>query len=291
MFKQIFPVAAMATILLATASCNSKGGFKKTKDGVEYNIVKDDKSTPNAKVGDIIKCHYLIKIGDSVMFDSRKMNNGMPIEMPLQQNPGANKAMDPTEVITMLSAGDSAVIHTIIDSNARKQLTFAKPTDKIEYHFTMVSVMTKEQFEADQKAKASGQAQADDKLITEYLAKNNITAQKTASGLYYTISKPGSGDNASAGKMVKVKYTGKLLDGTVFDSNIDPKFQHSEPLEVTLGQKQVIDGWDEGLTLLNKGAKATFFIPSPMAYGPQGRQPIIPANAILIFDVELLDFK
>lgn len=290
MYKQILPVAAMATILLGAASCKSNGGFKKTKDGVEYNIVKDEPGTP-AKIGDIIQCHYIIKVGDSVMIDSRKMNNGEPLEMPLQQNPGANKAADPTEVFTMLSAGDSVVIRTEIDSMARKQLTFAKPEDKIEFQFKMVSVKTKEQYEADLKAKSAAQTETDDKILTEYFAKNGITAQKTANGLYYVVTKPGTGANAEAGKTVKVNYTGKTIDGTVFDSNLDPQFQHVEPLEFTLGQRQVIAGWDEGLALLNKGAKATLYIPSPLAYGAQSPNPKIPANGILIFDVELLDIK
>lgn len=294
MFKQIIPVAAMATILLASASCN-KGGFKKTKDGVEYNIVKDSAGTQTAKIGDILTCHYMIVIGDSVMFDSHDAKGqfgGQPIEMPFQENPSANKKMDPTDVLKMLTAGDSVIIRTEIDSAARKQLPFAKPTDKIEFRFTLFSIKSKNQFEADQKAKAANQAQADDKTITEYLSKNNITtAQKTASGIYYTISKTGSGENASAGKTVKVNYTGKLLDGTVFDSNMDKKFEHVEPFEFPLGQGRVIPGWDEGIALLNKGAKATLYIPSVMAYGANGAGSMIPPNSILIFDVELIDFK
>lgn len=290
MYKQILSVAAMATILAGASSCKSNGGFKKTKDGVEYNIVKDEPGTP-AKFGDIIQCHYVIKIGDSIMVDSRKINNGEPLEMPLQENPGANKSTDPTAVFIMLSAGDSAVIRTEIDSMARKQLPFAKPTDKIEFQFKMVSVKTKEQYEADMKAKSAAQVGVDDKILTDYFAKNGITAQKTPNGLYYVITKPGSGENASTGKMVKVMYTGKTIDGTIFDSNIEKEFGHTDPLEFALGQKQVIAGWDEGIALLNKGAKATLYVPSTMAYGAQSPNPKIPANGILIFDVELLDFK
>lgn len=290
MYKQILPVAAMATILVSAASCKSDGGFKKTKDGVEYNIVKDEKGTP-AKIGDIISYNMIVKIGDSLMFDSRKMNNDKPIEMPLQDNPGANKAMDPTEVITMLSAGDSAVIRVALDSTARKMYTFAKPTDKLEFQVKLVSVKTKEQFEADMKTQSAAQAGTDDQLLTEYFTKNNLTPQKTASGLYYIITKPGAGENAAAGKTVKVMYTGKTLDGTIFDSNIEKEFNHTEPLEFPLGQKQVIAGWDEGIALLNKGAKATFYIPSTLAYGAQSPSPKIPANGILMFDVELLQIK
>lgn len=296
MLKQVLSIAAASALVLGAASC-SKGGFKKTKDGVEYNIVKDEKGDA-AKVGDYIEYHMVGKIGDSLMFDSRKMMGGKALEMELQRNPNTPKAMDPTEVITMLSAGDSAVIRFELDSMARKMYTFAKPTDKIQLEIKMVSVKTKTQFEAGQKqkqaemeAQASKQVGVDDQLIQEYLGKNGVTAQKTASGIYYVITKPGTGANAEAGKMVKVKYTGKTMDGKVFDSNIDPQFSHTEPLEFVLGQRQVIAGWDEGIALLNKGAKATLYIPSGLAYGVEGREPQIPGNSILIFDVELLDFK
>lgn len=290
MFKQILPVAAMATIALAAASCSGNKTFQKTKDGVEYLIVKDEKGE-NAKIGDIIEYNMLVKIGDSVMYDSRKMNDNKPVQMALQENPSANKAMDPTEVIKMMSAGDSAVVRVVLDSMARKIYTFAKPTDKLEFQFAMVSIKSKEKFEAEMKEKSAAQAGTDDKIITEYLTKNNITAQKTASGLYYVISKPGTGANVTAGQTVKVMYTGKSLDGKVFDSNIDPQFQHPEPLEFPLGKGNVIPGWDEGIALLNKGAKATLFVPSPLAYGAQGNQGMIAPNSILIFDVELIDFK
>jgi FKBP-type peptidyl-prolyl cis-trans isomerase FkpA len=290
MFKQILTVAAMATIVVGAASCSGNKTFKKTKDGVEYLIVKDEKGE-NAKIGDIIEYNMLVKIGDSVMYDSRKMNDNKPVQMALQDNPSANKSMDPTEVIKMMSAGDSAVVRVGLDSMARKIYTFAKATDKLEFQFSMVSIKSKEKFEAEMKEKSAAQAGIDDKLITEYLAKNNITAQKTASGLYYVISQPGTGANATAGQTVKVMYTGKLLDGKVFDSNIDPQFQHPEPLEFPLGKGNVIPGWDEGIALLNKGAKATLFVPSPLAYGAQGNQGMIAPNSILIFDVELIDFK
>jgi len=83
-----------------------------------------------------------------------------------------------------------------------------------------------------------------------------------------------------------VNYTGKLLDGTIFDSNKDPKFGHVQPFSFTLGAGMVIKGWDEGMQLLKLGGRATFYIPSSLAYGPQGSGSI-PPNAVLVFDVEV----
>ncbi len=109
----------------------------------------------------------------------------------------------------------------------------------------------------------------------------------TKSGLAYKITKKGSGQKAEAGKTVSVHYTGKLTDGTKFDSSYD----RNQPIDFPLGQGRVIKGWDEGIALLNVGSKATFIIPPDLAYGARGAGGVIPPNATLIFEVELVDVK
>ena len=107
----------------------------------------------------------------------------------------------------------------------------------------------------------------------------------TESGLRYKITEKGGGKKAVSGKNIKVHYKGQLLDGTVFDSS----FKRDEPIEFTLGIGQVIKGWDEGLALLSVGDKARLIIPSDLAYGEAGAGGVIPVNANLIFDVELVE--
>jgi FKBP-type peptidyl-prolyl cis-trans isomerase len=102
-----------------------------------------------------------------------------------------------------------------------------------------------------------------------------------------TIGKPM--DNiATVGKKVTVNYTGRLTDGTVFDSNVDPKFNHVQPFTFNLGSGEVIKGWDEGVVGMKVGEKKTLTISPDKGYGSAGAPPAIPANATLIFDVELL---
>jgi FKBP-type peptidyl-prolyl cis-trans isomerase len=110
---------------------------------------------------------------------------------------------------------------------------------------------------------------------------------KTASGLEYTEVEAGTGVQATAGKMVKVHYTGKLTNGTVFDSS----YKRGEPIEFKLGVGQVIKGWDEGIALMKVGGKATLTIPSDLGYGARGAGGVIPPNATLVFDVELVAVK
>ncbi len=110
---------------------------------------------------------------------------------------------------------------------------------------------------------------------------------KTDSGLRYKIIQKGSGAKAEKGKTVSVHYEGSLPNGSVFDSS----FKRKEPIDFQLGVGQVISGWDEGISLLQVGDKARFVIPSHLGYGSQGAGGVIPPDATLIFDVELMDIK
>ena len=107
---------------------------------------------------------------------------------------------------------------------------------------------------------------------------------KTSSGLLYKFEKENNSQKPSNGNKVKVHYKGMLLDGTVFDSS----FKRNQPIEFTLGIGQVIKGWDEGISLLGIGDKASFIIPSDLAYGASGAGGVIPPNATLVFEVELI---
>ncbi|HIG32724.1 MAG TPA: peptidylprolyl isomerase [Flavobacteriales bacterium] len=125
------------------------------------------------------------------------------------------------------------------------------------------------------------------KRATEEMKKLIKGATTTESGLAYFMIKEGEGVQASAGKTVSVHYTGKLADGTKFDSSHD----RNAPIEFPLGQGRVIPGWDEGIALLKVGGKATFIIPPHLAYGERGAGGVIPPNATLIFEVELMGIK
>ena len=109
----------------------------------------------------------------------------------------------------------------------------------------------------------------------------------TETGLKYIPEKVGAGAQAVAGKTVRVHYTGKFLDGKVFDSS----HKRGEPIEFQLGTGRVIKGWDEGIAMMRVGGKAQLVIPPNLAYGASGAGGVIPPNATLIFDVELVDVK
>src|SRR5690606_24295795 len=134
--------------------------------------------------------------------------------------------------------------------------------------------------EADKKKKEEEFASNQQKLVDDMKA----GMQVTASGLYYKITKTTAGVAPAKGDDVAVHYAGRLVDGTEFDSS----FKRNEPIEFPVGIGQVIRGWDEGILLLKEGEAATFLIPSDLGYGPRGAGGVIPPNAWLIFDVELV---
>jgi len=128
------------------------------------------------------------------------------------------------------------------------------------------------------RAKASQAAQA------EALASLTDGMEKTDSGLHYRMDVEGDGQSPKAGQTVSVHYKGSLTDGTVFDDSIS----RGQPIEFPIGMGRVISGWDEGILLLKVGGKARLVIPSDLGYGEQGAGGVIPPNATLIFDVELV---
>lgn len=123
--------------------------------------------------------------------------------------------------------------------------------------------------------------------MSEIIEKNWPDAVTTPSGLKYVVTQEGQGeDTPQKGAMITAHYTGKLLDGTKFDSSVD----RNEPFETAIGVGQVIGGWDEAFQQMKKGEKRTLIIPPNLAYGEGGYPGLIPPSSTLVFDVELLDF-
>jgi FKBP-type peptidyl-prolyl cis-trans isomerase len=135
-------------------------------------------------------------------------------------------------------------------------------------------------YTAKQRVKSD---EASTKFFAELKGKKGVIA--LPSGLNYEILKEGAGEYPKATDVVKVHYTGTLLDGSVFDSSV----QRGEPVEFPLNG--VIPGWTEGVQKINKGGKIKLYVPYQLAYGEEGRPPTIPPAATLVFEVELLEFK
>lgn len=130
---------------------------------------------------------------------------------------------------------------------------------------------------------AEEQRMLDDEALQAYFSQNNISAQKTASGLYYVIDEPGNSDKPTRSTTVEVHYRGYFLDGQQFDSSYD------RGMTSTFSLRSVIPGWTEGITLFGVGGKGSLYIISELGYGPNGSSGgNIPANTPIAFDIELI---
>lgn len=287
--------------------------FKKLNSGIEYAFVVDKTAGLKPKEGDQIKIHMASVGGNRYLYNSFLQNKGKPVEFGVAKPQFKG---DVVEAITLMNVGDSIIClidaDLVYKNTKQKRPDFIKKGEKIQYMIRLVSIKTKETILKEQQQSMQKQLKeqmakqqlidkkftaAQEKDLQKYFTSNNITPNKTASGLYYIITSAGEGAKPNTNDTVSLNYTGKLIDGTTFDSNVDSLFGHVTPFEFPLGVNRVIKGWDEGVALLPLGSKAKFFIPSRLGYGSQAvpgnanNAKGIPANSILIFDVELNKIK
>lgn len=271
----------VASLGLLLASCGSSGP-RKTPGGIDYTI--DDKGKgEKLKEGDTVLMHFSTFLTrnnkDSLLMDSRKERGGQPITIVITKS---KDKLDLMDGFVELSEGDSATFVLPVDSLPQMP-PFASKGDKMKIAFRV-----------DSKYSRAKQTAKEEKDIKDYVAKNKLNGTTSASGVFIAVTQEGTGDKPKTGDIVSVNYTGKLLDGTVFDSNQDTTLHPGMPLQPLMfpvGQGRVIPGWDEGIAQLKKGSKATLVIPSSLAYGVDGSPPVIKPNSILVFTVELLDVK
>ncbi len=150
--------------------------------------------------------------------------------------------------------------------------------------FTLISfiIVSCDKEESGLENDKINQKEIDDSIITNYLAEHNILATKNSSGLYYVITKEGDGVNPTQNSIVEVMYKGYLTNGTIFDQT------GSSSVEFRL--TQLIKGWQIGIPLLKAGGAGTFYIPSELGYGDRALSSI-PANSVLIFEINLISVK
>ena len=295
-------MAAMALMMVGTLSaCAEKNpypGYEKNQNGLYYQFfTQNEGELP--QVGDLIEMKICCMINDSTPLIPNTQNM-MMLQKP--SFPG-----DLNEGLAMMHKGDSASF--IVNTDSTFKYMFMQPTlpaefkstDVMRFEVKVVDFMPEkvyaQNFANDVKSRnalRAAQLQNDfaeesanaAKELANYLAKNKIEAVPTESGLYYVVTEPGNGEKPEVGKPVTMHYTGKLVDGKVFDSSVE----RDQPFQFILGVGQVIPGWDEGVQLMTKGEKGILYIPYYLGYGERDMGEIPPFSN-LIFEVELIDFE
>ncbi len=236
----------------------------KLPSGVQYIIVKENKTGEKAVAGTMAEFNYAGYFRDGKTFD-----NSFDRNQPLNIKVGKQQLMPGwDEGVSMLRAGEKArlIIPAALALGEKGYPPLIPPNTDLIMDIEMINVKV---------------------IVPPALYDiKGLEMKTTASGLnYYEVKKAGSAVKAASGKTVKVHYSGYLADGKMFDSSVE----RGEPIEFPLGQGAVIPGWDEGIALMSIGDKFRLVIPYILAYGEQGRAPMIPAKADLTFDVELVE--
>lgn len=245
---------------------------QQNSSGLYYEITEPG-SGPTPQSGDIVTLEVEGFLLDGSKFEST-IDRGAPLGPFVLDQAGLISGLQ--EGIALLSEGAKAtmVLPSSLAFGCNGNGAIVGPNEIIVFEMEMLSICNE----------GNGSAQEQERLET-YLIDNNITTITTATGLQYVITEAGTGDQVENGNVVQVEYEGRLLDGTVFDASIDAV----TPFSFTVGQGQVIAGWDEAFALLKVGDKATLFIPSQLAYGCFGlSQGSIGGSETLIFTVEVL---
>lgn len=268
-----------AALVASFGACSKYKGYKKHKSGFYYQFHEKNDTADQPMTGDLVGLLMSLRAGDSLLIPM------MPNEMIMD----SLYEGDMFEAIRMMHVGDSATF--ILDG---KQFFEKMMNPAQEYEFgddplyldvKLYGLMKKAEFE---KAKAEFDAQLDERKvkeveeIDEYL-QSHPGMKQTPMGVYVKQVKKGNGEKVEPLKTVKVHYTGRFTDGTVFDSSVE----RGEPFSFVVGAGQVIPGWDATVSEMKVGDKVTVLIPSSMAYGEGTRG--IPPYSPLEFDIELLE--
>lgn len=300
MKKSFFIVClGIAMLSFAFTACNNNSkhpGYKQTASGLYYKFINQNEGE-TLKVGDVAELVFSYSVQDTtgrdtLLFSSVEAMKGNPFNDKVQESLFVG---DYYEGLRMMHKGDSVSMYISVDSVFTKMFgvpqemmpKFIKPGSDMRWEVKLVDFCTEEEFLA--RREAEKQAKADDAKaeFDKYLAENGVEAEPTESGLIYVCTQKGDGLHPQVGNTVSVHYTGKLLNGEVFDSSVE----RGEPIEFPLGMGHVIPGWDEGIALMSKGEKGVLYIPQNLAYGERTPSPAIPAFSNLVFEVELVDFK
>lgn len=235
---------------------------QKGKKKLRYYVIKDGEG-PNAKFGDNAYIHFTGYLPDSTIFDSSH-KNGKPVRITV----GLNQVVEGLDMGLLFMKKGSKIrlkIPSKIAYGKEGLNNIVPPNSKITLDLEMVDLIP-----------------PDPVKMWDVSGKQII---ETASGLKYIVVRQGDNVEINNNEMVVVHYSGYFANGKIFDSSV----KRFEPLKFPVGAGVVIDGWDEGVKLMTKGAKFQFIVPSNLGYGKDGAPPAIPPNTDLIFDIEVLD--
>jgi len=276
-------------------ACQSEPTVSVTPSGYSYtHHVKNN--GPKPQMGEEAVFVVDIRNDEKVVNSTREQGRPAKVIIPEMANLPAKSISPIIEALSIMAVGDSLTVQQSVDSFPRKPPGF-EASKFVHYDIVLTGITTKEEIAKEQaaqqlkmeanKARESAIGQQTLDILGQYKANSLAGLETTASGLKYHIIEKGTGKQIENGAQAYVNYYGMTTDGKEFDNS----FKRGSAYPVPVGRGQVIKGWDEGLQLFTEGTKAVLFIPGDLGYGAAGAGGVIPPNATLVFDVELMDVK
>ena len=302
MKKKMKMAAMLVAGAMMMAACGGSG-FKTTDSGLMYKFEKQNKSAQQVQDGDVLVGEMTIKFDTTETF-SNVGNAGRIMQ--------ATKTFDGDlyEGLLMMHIGDKATFAIEADTlakflQANQMPPYYQPGKgmKIYYEISLQDIVTKDEIMQEQAnfmAEMQQRQQGEPEAIAAYVRDNNIKEKANNDGLYVIVKKKGNGAKVAAGKKVAINYTGRLLDGTMFDSSVESDAKRGniytadrtyEPLSYTVGQMGLIKGWEDGINGQPEGTILQLIIPSALGYGSRGAGEMIPPYSPLVFDIEIVSVK
>ncbi|MBV9961604.1 MAG: FKBP-type peptidyl-prolyl cis-trans isomerase [Parafilimonas sp.] len=268
-------------------------GLLKTKSGLQYKIFPGSGGAKPA-AGEFVKFRFSYTIGakDSLLQSSGRMPSYSPVDT------GKNVQYSFMEIVPKLSVGDSAIAVVSVDTLVKRKVLpdyseVFKKGSRINCHIKLLAVFKSDSaVQTDYEAESDVEKAKEVKDIEAYMAQNNIKGELVGNGVYVMIENAGDTSmKADSGTTASIKYKGYLLNGKVFDTNMDSSKGHTDPIDVAVGKHTVIAGWEEALPYFGKGGKGKILIPAMLGYGSQAMGEDIPEYSNLVFDMEIVDVK
>jgi FKBP-type peptidyl-prolyl cis-trans isomerase len=292
---------AAATMMVA---CNGdKEGFKKTDNGLYYRFDKQNKDGQQVQEGDVLVGELTIRFDTTTIFTNKGEARRIAQATP-------NYEIKIGEGLLMMHVGDVATFAMDADTAAKYVDPNLMPANykegtgqKLYYEISLQDIVSREEMEQERlnfnnSMDERMKSEPDD--IAAYIKDNNITAKPTADGLYVIVKKRGNGPKVATGKEISVNYTGRLLDGTIFDSSVESDARQGnvynpqrpyEPMTYVVGRDKLIEGWEQGVMGQPEGTVLQLVIPSALAYGPRQMSAVILPYSPLVFDIEIVSVK
>ncbi len=282
--KLFLSTAVMVVTLLW--SCTRGSEYKQTENGLEYKFFRKTESVQKPKVGDVIQMRFRIYFEDSLLDSSDALWGAVDMRVSESKFKGGVE-----EALMMMSEGDSA--HFLIDAHKfyinnknSSAPDFIKIGDKLRFEIGLAKIFSDNELEAKAMNEKQKAQLKEHQLFIAYMAAEFPDITIDSSDYYIIKRNENKGTQAQPGKTALVHYTGKFLDGRVFDTTIG-----NAPFEFRIGANKVIEAWEIAILQMRKNEKITLICKSSLAYKDTGFGKIIPPYTSLVFEIELLEIN